>query len=399
MEKKTIKKTPTKKKEVTGTKTTSSPSIAKKVKTQIAAEDLPRRSIEDAKRVVEAIHRNYATNPVSWEEIAKLIGVNPKHSMNKYPLWSAVAYGMLNKTEGDKYELAETGRKIVAPEYDGDDREGKVKALLTPTILSKFFTDFDKHDLPESQHFPNVLENRYQIPRERTAEAIKLILENGEYAEVLEDKGDNHYVIHLDASTLPSGEPPRIKQSERIYSEEISEGDNSLPVDGDWDTVCFFITPIGDEGSEQRRHADMVLKHVVEPAAKEHGLEVIRADKIERAGLITQQIFEQLVQARVCVADLSFTNANVFYELGVRHTCKLPSVQLIRKGDKIPFDVAQGRTITIDTTDIYSIADRLASAQRELSQHLKHIVNTDKDEPGEDNPVHLYLPRLKVSLK
>lgn len=142
----------------------------------------------------------------------------------------------------------------------------------------------------------------------------------------------------------------------------------------------------------------MILKHVVEPAAKEHGLQVVRADKIERSGLITQQIFEQLVRAKVCVADLSFTNANVFYELGVRHTCKLPAVQLIRKGDKIPFDVAQGRTITIDTTDIYSIADRLASAQRELSQHLKHIMTSGQGEPGEDNPVHLYLPKLRVSL-
>lgn len=367
-------------------------------KTVIAAEDFPRRSIEDAQRVVEAIHRNYATNPVSWEEAAELLGVNPKHSMNKYPLWSAVAYGMLSKSENDKYELAETGRKIVAPEYSGDDREGKVKALLTPTILSKFFTDFNGHDLPESQHFPNVLENRYGIPRERTAEAIKLILENGKYAGVLREQGDEQYAIQLDRSVLPVVDSPKVV-SDAPQDEGVATGEVELPSEGDWETVCFFITPIGEDGTEQRRHSDMILKHVVEPAAKEHGLQVIRADKIERSGLITQQIFEQLVRARVCVADLSFTNANVFYELGVRHTCKLPSVQVIRKGDKIPFDVAQGRTITIDTTDIYSIADRLASAQRELSQHLKHIVSSDKDEPGEDNPVHLYLPKLRVSLK
>ena len=64
----------------------------------------------------------------------------------------------------------------------------------------------------------------------------------------------------------------------------------------------------------------------------------------------------------------------------------------------LPFDVAQGRTITIDTSDIYSIADRLASAQRELSQHLKHIMASEQNEPSEDNPVHLYLPKLKVTV-
>lgn len=380
---------------------TSSPKKAtgkpEKQKVIVAAEDLPRRSIEDALRVVEAIHRNYANNPVSWAEIAKLLNVNPKHSMNRYPLWSAVAYGMLTKTEDDNYELAETGRKIVAPEYAGDDREGKIKALLTPTILSKFFTDFNGHDVPEAQHFPNVLENRYHIPRDRTAEAIKLIIENGKFAGVLVDQGEDRFQIQLDPAILPVTKSPSSGFEEESV-EVDPENFTSQPGDGDWATICFFITPIGDEGTEQRRHADMMLKHVVEPAAKEHGLEVIRADKIERSGLITQQVFEQLIRARVCVADLSFTNANVFYELGVRHTCKLPSVQLIRKGDKIPFDVAQGRTITIDTTDIYSIADRLSSAQRELSQHLKHIMSSDRSEPGEDNPVHLYLPKLTVKI-
>ena len=34
------------------------------------------------------------------------------------------------------------------------------------------------------------------------------------------------------------------------------------------------------------------------------------------------------------------TVLNAFYELGVRHVCQLPTIQLIQKGDKIPFDVA-----------------------------------------------------------
>ncbi len=383
----------------TAAKAKSTSVSSKKERTTVAAEDFPRRSIEDARKVVETIYRNYAANPVTWEEIAKLLQVSPTTAANRYPVWSAVAYGMLTKTDTDTYELAETGRKIVAPEYPGDDAEGKVKALLTPRILSKFFTDFNGHTLPEAAHFPNVLENRYEIPRERTAEAIKLIQENGVYTGVLQKKDDDSFIVRLDLPSVPMPSPlPDAKVSGDGSSTTGDESVADQVGERGWDSTCFLITPIGDEGSEQRRHADMILKHVVEPAAKEHGLQVVRSDKIERSGLITQQIFEQLVRAKVCVADLSFTNANVFYELGVRHTCKLPSVQLIRKGDKIPFDVAQGRTITIDTTDIYSIADRLASAQRELSQHLKHIMSSGNTEPGEDNPVHLYLPKLKISL-
>ena len=95
---------------------------------------------------------------------------------------------------------------------------------------------------------------------------------------------------------------------------------------------------------------------------------------------------------------MSFSNPNAFYELGVRHTCKRPTIQLIRKGDKIPFDVAQGRTITIDTSDVYTIMDRFESARRELREHIKHLMAADPGKPSDDNPVEVYLPGLKVTV-
>jgi hypothetical protein len=127
-------------------------------------------------------------------------------------------------------------------------------------------------------------------------------------------------------------------------------------------------------------------------------MDVVRADKIERSGVITQQIFEQLARATLCVADLSFSNPNAFYELGVRHVFKLPTIQIIRKGDKIPFDVSQGRTITIDTSDIYTVMDRFESARRELAEHVKHIQSASGPDAGEGNPINIYLPGVKVIL-
>jgi hypothetical protein len=361
--------------------------------TKVSAEELPRKTLAEAVRVVDALYRNYPEG-ATWEEIAKLLEVSANNPNNKYPLWSAVAYGLLSRREDNRYDVSEAGRKIVAPEFAGEDAEGKVKALLTPRILSKFFTDYNGRPLPEIQHFPNVLENRYKVPRDRTSEAINLILENGHYAGVLSKRDDGSAIVHLDT---PSSASTRVQDEFSNDGKAVDVEDTSTGNMYDWEKTCFFITPIGEDGTEQRRHADMMLKHVLEPVAKEYGLQVVRADKIERSGLITQQIFEQLAKAKICVADLSFSNANVFYELGVRHTCKLPTVQLIRKGDKIPFDVAQGRTIVVGTSDIYSIVDRLASAQRELGQHVGHIMSATTKEPGEENPVHLYLPKLRVT--
>jgi hypothetical protein len=141
----------------------------------------------------------------------------------------------------------------------------------------------------------------------------------------------------------------------------------------------------------------MMLKHLLEPALADFGMTVVRADKIEKSGLITRQIFEHLAQSRLCIADLSFNNPNAFYELGVRHVLKRSTIQMIRKGDRIPFDVAQGRTIIVDTSDVYTLMDRVESARRELREHIKNALSSESEKVPDDNPVQAYLPGLKVS--
>ena len=166
----------------------------------------------------------------------------------------------------------------------------------------------------------------------------------------------------------------------------------------EWDKICFVICPIGDENSEQRKHSDMILKHLIQPVLEKEGFSVIRADKIGKAGLITQQIFEYIVKARLCIADLSFNNPNVFYELGLRHLCQLPVIQIIRKGDKLPFDVSQGRAITLDTSDVYTLIDRIESAKKELEQYISPIIHNMSSDISDDNPVKVYLPGVKVTI-
>lgn len=144
-------------------------------KTVISSEALPRRTLEEALRVAQVIRDTYAGKAASWKEIANALGVSPKNAPNRYPLWSAVAYGIVIKNDNNTYSLAETGRKILAPTYEGERDEGIKKALFTPSVLSLFFTDYNGASLPSDELFPNVLETRYQIPRDRTKEAIEII--------------------------------------------------------------------------------------------------------------------------------------------------------------------------------------------------------------------------------
>ncbi len=357
---------------------------------KVSAEQLPRKSLEQALRVARALREVYAGGPARWPQIAEAMGISAGNQVNKYFLWSAQAYGLIEKEE-DAYSLSEIGRKILAPTKANEEKEAQVRALMTPVIFSRFFTDYNGNPFPAEEHIGNVLEVRYGVPRERVDEAKLLLKDNGIFVGILRQL-DNGMAVRLDPTTTGVPVP-----TDNVPPPDVGpDSGQAIPNSREYESMCFIVTPIGEDDSDQRKHANMILKNVIEPVATELGLKPLRADQIDRAGLITKQIFECLAHARICVADLSFNNPNAFYELGVRHMCKLPTVQIIRKGDRIPFDVSQGRTIKIDMTDVYSVMESVESAKRELRQHLKAALAADYK--GEDNPVNTYLPGVIVTV-
>lgn len=357
---------------------------------RVPASDLPRRTLDDALKIPRVIRDEYAGKLATWEDIAKALGFSPTNANNKYLLWAATAYGLIEKAEDGQYRLTETARKILSPTYDGERQEGIIKALAKPAILGRFYSDYGASFLPSGEIFRNVVEQKYGIPANRTDETIRLILDNAKFAGILHEQpdGKTRLVSGNEAIGITAAETPTHQDASPAPAGATDE------VSTDYASACFVITPIGEEGSPERKHADMMLKHLIEPVLKEHSLKPVRADKIAKPGHVTKQTVEHIAYCRVCITDLSFGNQNAHYELGVRHAFNLASVQIIRKGDKIPFDVQQGRTIIIDTSDAYTIMDRIASAAAELSDHVKVILSGQNLQ--EDSPIRMYLPRLSV---
>ncbi|MGJ4729095.1 hypothetical protein [Luteimonas sp. SDU101] len=363
---------------------------------QVSAADLPKKPIEECINVARPIHEMYAGQPATWDELATAAGLGARSNNTKYAIWSAQAYDLLIKS-GDKYSLSETARKILAPNYPEERTEGIVKAITVPTVFSKFYSEYNGKLLPQDDFLLNILENRYDVPRERAEEAKDVILANARFAGIMSEHGDGKRLIRLDSAPKSSANALLSPSADPMIGEVENSQDISTGKALGSANVCFYITPIGDDGSEVRKHADLLLKHLIEPAFSEFEVKVIRADKIEKSGLITQQIFEHLAFSKYCVADLSFGNPNAFYELGIRHMTKLPTIQIIRRGDKIPFDVSQGRTISIDMSDIYTIIEKVESARRELVEHIRSYSGGDKGR-SDDNPVAIYMPNLNVRL-
>ena len=105
----------------------------------------------------------------------------------------------------------------------------------------------------------------------------------------------------------------------------------------------FGVKPDGQGGSVD---FDAVYADLLAPAIRAAELEPLRADQDLVGGMIHKPMFERLILADYAVADLTTANANVFYELGVRHAARPYSTVLVSADVKrAPFDLAPDRVL------------------------------------------------------
>jgi tetratricopeptide (TPR) repeat protein len=127
---------------------------------------------------------------------------------------------------------------------------------------------------------------------------------------------------------------------------------------------------------------DVIYEKLIRPAIKESGLEPLRADEERDGGIIHKPMFERLLLCQYAVADLTLANANVFYELGVRHSVRPHTTVLIYSPDaqRLPFDVAPLRAIPYGVAK--GIPTDINKAKKELVERLLAA-----REPATDSPL------------
>lgn len=153
---------------------------------------------------------------------------------------------------------------------------------------------------------------------------------------------------------------------------------------------CFFITPIGGEKSPARQHADWVFYHAIQPVFESKGYQSTRADLIRDPFMINDSVFEAITEADICVADLTLLNANVFYELGIRHAIEKPVIHIAQFDTVLPFDNAGYRTILFDRHEYQS----MQVLKEELGRHIEAI---EKPEFILSNPLTQYRGRERLA--
>jgi hypothetical protein len=141
---------------------------------------------------------------------------------------------------------------------------------------------------------------------------------------------------------------------------------------------------------------DASYKNLIKPAVEAAGCKCIRADQITHSGLIDVPMYEQLFKADVVVADLSTSNRNAIYELGVRHALRpYTTVVIAEEGImKSPFfDLSHIviRTYRHLGEDIGVSEMRRFTA--ELTAAIQEIQNRDEG-LRQDSPVYKFIERL-----
>lgn len=116
---------------------------------------------------------------------------------------------------------------------------------------------------------------------------------------------------------------------------------------------AFVIMPFGKKkgGDGSIYDFNAIYTQLIKPSLEAAGFEAFRADEETTSGDILTDMFQELLLADLCIADMSIDNANVFYELGIRHAFRKRGIVHIQAGRAyMPFDVFNVRTIPYHIT-------------------------------------------------
>lgn len=361
--------------------------------------NIPALSYEESLVLANAIWEFASGQRIRRLTLFDSLGKAPDSGPSRSLITASSKYGITTGGyQADFIELSSVGTLATDPE--GNPLQ-KLKASFELAIASNdyfnsLYEAYKEMKLPANNVMVDFLAEK-GLDKQESKKCIELFLNNARFLGLIKLLSGSERVMSLDflveeyqknGDSVPTTKLDNVIQTSAALATPYLSTDST----NTWETTCFYITPIGGDGTEERKHSDLFLSSIVEPALEDFGLKVVRADKISNPGMITSQVIEHIHKSKLVIADLSFNNPNVYYELSFRHSFNLPTIHIIRKQDKIPFDVHDFRTIIIDTTDIYTLVPQLESYRSEISRQVRTLL---ENPDAMENPISAYLEKIK----
>lgn len=366
-------------------------------KSKRSIKSIPSMPFEDAIVLAQAIWDCASGRRVRKITLFDHIGKSPDSGPSRSLITSSSKYGLTTGGyQAEFLELTETG--AVASNPDSSPKDATMAKFTLAIENNQYFKHL--YDTYKSMKMPTnkVMEDciiEFGIDEYEAKQCVETFIVNAKYIGLIKILSGAQRLISIEhlieEYQIDSESVPVVGLTYSNDSSVLRQNDNgsiSQSQQVDFDKICFYITPIGDENSEQRKHSDMLLECIVSPVLDEFGLQAVRADQIDKPGIITNQILDYITKSKMVIADLSFHNPNVFYELAVRHMRGLPAIHLSRAADKIPFDIGNFRTITLDMTDLYTFVPQMETYKSQISSQLRNLLEANGDA---ENPISSYL--------
>lgn len=167
--------------------------------------------------------------------------------------------------------------------------------------------------------------------------------------------------------------------------------------------TCFVVMGFGvktDFATGRKLDLNKSYRLLIKPVVEAKGLTCLRADEMLYSGTIDMQMYLELLNADVVIADISTANANALYELGLRHALR-PRTTIVISENKMayPFDLNH-----IKITSYTHLGDAIDYEEVErfrkvLSDTLTEVLNNAET----DSPVYTFLqlepPSLREQIK
>lgn len=172
-------------------------------RTYFKQSDFPQTDLQQAQKIASAIVDNFAGKEASPPDIALALNISPTSSAWPVIAGSSVAYGLTDGGVNAKViKLTDLGRKLTAPEVEGEDITARLEAIMHPRIIKEFFERYRRAKFPNDTIAANVLKT-FGIPAERVAPSLEIIKANGRYAGIIRETPTGPFV-NLDSPGVPA---------------------------------------------------------------------------------------------------------------------------------------------------------------------------------------------------
>ncbi|WFU13886.1 hypothetical protein [Bradyrhizobium sp. CB3481] len=165
--------------------------------------DFPLTSLQQAQRIASAIVDNFAADGGSPPDVALALGISPTSSAWPALTGAAIAYGLIEGGwNANAMKLTNLGKRLVAPEAEGEDLAARREAILRPRVLRDFFEKYRRAKFPNDVIASNVLKSM-NLPADRVASGLEIIKDNGRYAGIIRETPTGPF-INLDSPGVPA---------------------------------------------------------------------------------------------------------------------------------------------------------------------------------------------------